>query len=296
MGEPKGKDPSQVTFANKMLKILQLNLGRAIEAHDIAFEEAIRGNIDLMIVSEPNKKMSLNQGWPTDKKRDIAIVVLNKNLEIDEINKKNGYVYIKLYGVHIFATYISPNIALEEFKERIDEVFEAATSRPNNSIIVGDVNSKSPLWGSPTSDARGEYMENWLSQLTWMARNNGQHTFERNNSKSHIDVTLCPVQMARAIKNWQVDYVNPFTHPGHITYDIKTDGKKIKKTEPMKLYLNVRKYVQRLRNIKEYEGQDVYESIMKAYKQSTSEERVGVNRKPYWWNTELQTTRSEYVK
>lgn len=156
-----------------MLKILQLNLGRAIEAHDIAFEEAIRGNIDLMIVSEPNKKMSLNQGWPTDKKRDIAIVVLNKNLEIDEINKKNGYVYIKLYGVHIFATYISPNIALEEFKERIDEVFEAATSRPNNSIIVGDVNSKSPLWGSPTSDARGEYMENWLSQLTWMARNNG---------------------------------------------------------------------------------------------------------------------------
>lgn len=109
-------------------------------------------------------------------------------------------------------------------------------------------------------------------------------------------MTLCPVQMARAIKNWQVDYVNPFTHPGHITYDIKTDGKKIKKTEPMKLYLNVRKYVQRLRNIKEYEGQDVYESIMKAYKQSTSEERVGVNRKPYWWNTELQTTRSEYVK
>lgn len=78
-------------------------------------------------------------------KGDIAMVVCNKNVEIDEINGKNGYVHMKLYDIHIYATYISPNIRLDDFKGRIDEVFEAISTHPNKSIMVGDVNSKSPL-------------------------------------------------------------------------------------------------------------------------------------------------------
>lgn len=132
-----------------------------------------------MIISEPNKKMNSDREWFMDRKKDVALVICNKGVEIEELKMGEGYIYIKLHGIHLYAAYISPNITEESFKSKVDEIFEKAAKDPNNSIILGDINSKSPLWGAPRADERGKMVENLLSQLTWTPMNNGEHTFER---------------------------------------------------------------------------------------------------------------------
>ncbi|KAK9882814.1 hypothetical protein WA026_023325 [Henosepilachna vigintioctopunctata] len=43
--------------------------------------------IDIAVISEPNKKLWRDNGWITDEKGDVAEVVDNQNLEIEQSKK-----------------------------------------------------------------------------------------------------------------------------------------------------------------------------------------------------------------
>ncbi|KAK9731771.1 Endonuclease-reverse transcriptase [Popillia japonica] len=57
-----------------------------------------------------------------------------------------------------------------------------------DAVIAGDFNSKSPMWGSPVTDIRGErgeYLMEWAAELGLNAINVGDTpTFERGASKA----------------------------------------------------------------------------------------------------------------
>ncbi|KAG5871098.1 hypothetical protein JTB14_035795 [Gonioctena quinquepunctata] len=57
-----------------------INLGPTRAAHDAENLVIMEKNIDLLIVSEPNKKIVSNGEWVTDKNLDVAVRRINRKL------------------------------------------------------------------------------------------------------------------------------------------------------------------------------------------------------------------------
>lgn len=275
--------------------MVQLNLGRARAAHDLAYANAMKNKVDIMMISEPNKKICSQKGWYADGRRDVAIKIVNKNVEIEEVKGYEGYIHMRIDGKHIYLVYISPNIKIADFKKRVDKVFEEAAKHPLDSIVAGDINAKSQLWGAPNTDNRGEYVEEWLSQMAWTANNNGQNTFERGRSRSHIDVTLSSEKMARLIHDWRVNFDNPFTQHGEISFNIKIQ-KKIKNSEQVEIYLNKEVFMKNLREMEGEEEEDVYVGLLEAFRRSSKKNTRETQKKPYWWNEKIEQWRNRVIE
>ena len=60
------------------LKILQINVGRRAEAHDLA----VKLDINLLLISEPNQNRVKSPAWLNDKNIDAAIRIRNIGLAI----------------------------------------------------------------------------------------------------------------------------------------------------------------------------------------------------------------------
>ncbi|XP_057666046.1 uncharacterized protein LOC130899891 [Diorhabda carinulata] len=205
------------------IRVLQINVGRARLAHDLTHAKAAQLEVDLLIVSEPNKKLTEGGGWVQDKRKDVAVLFRNRDIGVRRLQREAGYVVVELdCEITIVACYISPNVSMIEYRKTIKKIMNAVTDN-KNFLIVGDVNAKSSQWGSPINDERGDLWDDWMAQMNIIAINNKKPTFVRGTSRSHIDVTLASEGSSRKIANW--DQI--FTHHKFITYDIKS--KTIKK-------------------------------------------------------------------
>lgn len=131
--------------------------------------------------------------------------------------------------------------------------------------------------------------------MAWIPSNNGEHTFERGSSRSHIDVTLSSEAVARRILGWKIRHKNPYTHHGQINFKIDVKIKKPKK-EYKKIYLNTHEFTRRLMEMEGESGDGVYADLLEAFKKSTAEEDQNISKKPYWWNDEIEESRKEYNK
>ena len=68
-------------------------------------------------------------------------------------------------------------------------------------IIAGDLNAKSPLWGSPQTDGRGRLTEEMVTHSEFCVLNTGQPTrLNYNGGQSHLDVTLGSTSIAMACR------------------------------------------------------------------------------------------------
>lgn len=205
---------------------MQTNLGRARAAHDIAWADVTEQKVDMVVISEPNRSICRNKGLITDGNGNVALGIINRRIQIINITPKQNYIHVQLPQAHVYMIYISPNIPFDSYRVRIDEVLEDASQQIGEKILVGDVNAKSSLWGSPQQDLRGEYLEEWMAQLNWVAANNGEPTFIKGDSRSHIDVTLTTSSGIRKISNWEIRHDNPYTYHGHIYFDIRGDTRR----------------------------------------------------------------------
>lgn len=134
---------------------MQTNLGRARAAHDIAWADVTEQKVDMVVISEPNRSICRNKGLITDGKGNVALGIINRRIQIINIRPKKNYIHVQLPQAHVFMIYISPNIPFDSYRVRIDEVLEDASQQIGEKILVGDVNAKSSLWGSPQQDLRG---------------------------------------------------------------------------------------------------------------------------------------------
>ncbi|KAG5886457.1 hypothetical protein JTB14_012869 [Gonioctena quinquepunctata] len=147
------------------MTILQTNLGRNRAAHDAAFATATDIDADIIVVSEPNKKICNGRG----------------------------------------CVYLSPNITREDYRDKLENIMQKARRCQSEKIIAGDFNAKSAEWGSPTTDARGTILMDWTSTPNLIVQNRGSKpTFVRRATGSFIDVTLASQKIAKSITNWRV--------------------------------------------------------------------------------------------
>ncbi|KAK9687739.1 hypothetical protein QE152_g36041 [Popillia japonica] len=107
------------------VRVLQVNLGRGRVAHDIAYAVACERNIDVIVISEPNKKLSSTPGYIADQNQNVAIYVKNKNAGIISSFSGDGFVCLQWKEWCIFGCYCSPNVNFEAFKSFTDNLMWA---------------------------------------------------------------------------------------------------------------------------------------------------------------------------
>ncbi|KAK9739150.1 Endonuclease-reverse transcriptase [Popillia japonica] len=183
--------------------------------HDLAYTVGCEKKTDIIIISEPNKKIVKDCNYITGNSSNVAMFISNKNAGIVSHAVGDGYDCVSwkewcLYG------YVSPNIPLEEFKCYIDTLMQDVIFRKRAAIITGDCNSKAPLWGSPVTDKRGEYLIEWAEELNLSIMNSGNtSTFERGDTGSFIDITWATEGMVRRVSKWEV-----YTYHHHIYFEV----------------------------------------------------------------------------
>lgn len=276
------------------IKILQTNLGRARVPHDLAYATAIKKNVDILVVGEPNKRIVQANQWIKDKTEVVAVMFTNKNIQVSDIQTEDGYISVKLRKGYIYCCYFSPNISFEDFGKRVDRLMEDVGTKRGEKIIMGDINAKSPAWGSPIEDRRGEYWNEWMAALDLAVLNDGRKpTFIRGNTKSYIDVTCSTKQLQNEISNWEVLDEETATEHQYISFEIETRTKKAAKIRNKYVCdWEVFKELSSWKIEKQSKRENDIETIIKdAYK--TSLIKTENSRVPFWWNSEIRDKRSE---
>lgn len=221
--QSKGAGKGTVKLVQMSLNILQTNLGKGRAAHDLAYATAKQMNIDIMIVSEPNKNIVKGSEWIKDERVDVAVMFVNKKVIMTHVDLGVGYVCFSLVNCDFYCCYISPNISLDKYMESVHVVVSSVVAR-GREAIAGDANAKSPHWGSPFSNERGDYWMDWAAALDLVVHNTGKTpTFVRGGSESYIDVTFSTQKLAKLIVHWEVIEQENLTDHRYIYYGLKVD-------------------------------------------------------------------------
>jgi hypothetical protein len=181
---------------------------------------------DILLISEPNKKMIEKAQWFKDRKGDAAIRVVNRETKIFGEGAGDGFVFTKAKEVTIYSCYSSPNCTEGEFTIFLQAFGESIRRYGRKAVIGGDFNAPSPMWGASVENNRGRKMLEWIAQNHLVIYNKGrQPTFKRGEQESHMDLTLSTENVANRIVKWtvQADEEN-FSDHQNITFEIQSEG------------------------------------------------------------------------
>lgn len=154
--------------------------------------------------------------------RDITTVTLNMKLS-KEIQKE--VVICSIYLPHKDSNdkYIKNPIS-----DMISNLVEYCKSKGKDFIIGGDINSHHELWGSESSNERGENIIEFITVNRMEILNEGNRpTWSANwedpkSSKTHIDVTLSSSGIKDKINEWEVSNKIILSDHKAITFRVTT--------------------------------------------------------------------------
>ncbi len=119
---------------------------------------------------------------------------------------------------HFVSLYLNPN---ECINQELQNVTNLIAEHNSNKLMIGsDSNAKSKLW-SPTIDARGYIMEEFIFQHNLFVLNEITiPIFQSTIGESFIDITLCSDSLNRYIFNWSVEEKESMNDHNYITFDL----------------------------------------------------------------------------
>lgn len=279
------------------IKVLQANVGRAYAAHDMAHATAVQMGADILVVGEPNKKRVGGADWITDIRTDVGVLCLNKNLGIGGHTAREGHLVIRFRELNMICCYISPNISMEDYKNETDSITDLCNNQ--ETIILGDINAKSPMWGSPVTDRKGEHWMEWISASDIVVLNTGlKPTFVRGNTESFIDVSMATNKIARQVRNWKVLDAETLTEHKYISFEWTTTKPKNKvgTTKYETDWEAFKVSIELITSDAECTGhEEATKAIKTAYKNCTQARKTSTGI-PYWWNDSIAKKRAECNK
>ncbi|XP_045455127.1 uncharacterized protein LOC123664653 [Melitaea cinxia] len=123
----------------------------------------------------------------------------------------------------IVEAYFSPIKSVAEFEAFLDGT-ESMLRRfyPREVLVLGDLNTKSRLWGCPATDARGAILEEWLVATDLTVLNRGTaNTCVRRSGGSIVDVSFASPGLARRVRDWRVlDDVETLSDHRYVRFEI----------------------------------------------------------------------------
>ena len=107
--------------------------------------------------------------------------------------------------IAVCSLYLPPELPLAVISAELPRLL-AALPRP--FFLATDANAHHPAWGSPASDQRGDFLQQFLTDSDLVLLNQGEPTFlSSRGSYSHIDLTISTPDIA-PLFTW-----SPFTDP-----------------------------------------------------------------------------------
>lgn len=103
-------------------------------------------------------------------------------------------------GIRIYSCYWSSNSTISYFVDFINRLQFSIWSTATPIIVAGDFNFYSPEWGSPDENAGSTILADAMSALNLYVCNNGQPTFMRGASMTHI-FTFVSESLARNVNS-----------------------------------------------------------------------------------------------
>nr|CAI5833253.1 unnamed protein product [Callosobruchus analis] len=178
---------------------------------------------------------------------------------------------------------------------------EDVQSSSRKAIVLGDLNVKSPEWGSPITDVRGAYLMEWISALDLVIHNTGDEpTFARGESMSFIDITCSTASAARDITEWPVLQEETMSDYQFIYFEVRDRAERKKYNDKRVVSIDVSKLRSKIKQlVDDIDGvgltvQNITSLLKEAYICSTPiKNRRPLNTTPYWWNEQIKEKREE---
>lgn len=301
-----------------MIKILQINVGVRLEAQDLALATARKYNMDVLVISEQNKRRNEEERWYSDNSNKAAIAVVNDSLAIDKIGPpEDGFRWIKIGGKRFYSCYCSPNSGMIEYSNFIQRLEDSIRTSDAPIVVSGDFNAHSPYWGSPKEDDRGAILIDLIAANNLSVSNIGNEpTFVRQNSRTHIDVTFASEGIMAQIKNWRVMDIESLSLHRYISFEIagreelrktgannnaKSIGWQFKKLDHEKLKQAILEETSLEKSHTDgslMEEVKLYtEKMIRIADKCMPRKSKGHNRPPvYWWSDEISALREKCIR
>ncbi|XP_014217050.1 uncharacterized protein LOC106645654 [Copidosoma floridanum] len=196
-----GRNSSQ-----KML-ILQVNLDRTVLAHDLLDQFSHAQDVDLLFINKPSRTLP-GWSWYCDTAGCTAILIRSDKFSVSDTGGGDEFVCIRCGSAFYVSCYMSPNILIGTFGERLSELEDAVRvfRKSGDVVLTGNFHSKAVAWGEPRTDPKGRAVLEKAARLDLIVMNSGgSETFRRpSNQGMIIDLTLVSSEMAARVSDWQV--------------------------------------------------------------------------------------------
>ncbi|GFX04637.1 hypothetical protein TNCV_2773681 [Trichonephila clavipes] len=170
-------------------------------------------NIDCALVQEPHSYRSTLPGYPStyrlfyDPNSDIikaAIIVRSRNLStFIDYNMVTLEVIAGSTAFTLFSYYFEPSKNIDSDLHKISQVF--SSKNLNRLVWSMDSNSKSELWFSPYSDARGNKLSEFISvKNLFIINEDCGPTFRATQGTSYIDITVVGSDLLEDNSSWRL--------------------------------------------------------------------------------------------
>ncbi|KAF0692078.1 Uncharacterized protein FWK35_00036809, partial [Aphis craccivora] len=217
----------RITSVNMTVRCMQINVDGGRVAQDLAEATAKHLGVDVLFICEQYRNKT-EEGWFQDRNGRSAVVVLNPNIPILETSLANdlGFRWVTIGDICIYSCYWSPNTDFDRFEDFLSRLEKSIRGATVSVIVAGDFNAKSPVWGNPREDMKGQALVDRTSSLNLTTCNNGDRpTFVRiyrdgRLAQSHIDVTFVSEENSHTVLDWKVlgDYTGSLHQ--YITFNV----------------------------------------------------------------------------
>lgn len=292
--------PGQATWTIKtQLNLLQTNLGRSYAAHDIAYATSLEKDVDILIAAEPNKKIVSGRNWISDNSKDVGVRLINSNMQVRRVDRGEGVLTISFASFDLVCCYVTPNCPDRDFVEFVNNLDKRIKAGNRSFILLGDFNAKSPMWGSPISDRRGDVLAEAATTLGAVPINvPNMPTFVRGSSQTYIDVTFISDTLLTHAAGWTTLENEPMTHHKHIFFQLQ-------KSTPIKRTFREKTVFDKNRLNELLTTNDFRTSISdpkrcsgaarQLYLQASVKGRQLQRTLPYWWSDRINLKRKECI-
>lgn len=206
------------------INFIQVNLNHCCETQNLLMHEMTTKYIGLAIIADPYMVPD-SSTWIGDYSGKTAIHWNPELIPYPTIthSKGNGYVAVSINHLLIVSVYLRPNLDVDNILEEILELI--TKSHYEYTIVAGDFNARSTLWGDRIYNQRGIAVESWADQLELRFVNEGNtSTCSRPQGDSIIDLTWSTSNLIDKLLHWKVqeDYEN-YTDHYYITYKLSAN-------------------------------------------------------------------------
>ncbi|XP_033228825.1 uncharacterized protein LOC117180435 [Belonocnema kinseyi] len=202
-----------------MINIVQANLNRSRNAHELLTQLTYDEKADLLILSEQYQDRT-STTWFSDKLGTAAIWVTNINkVPAESHGAGEGYVWVKSGKITFVSCYLTPNEPIKDFQTKLDNIEEMLQDTEEEIVIAGDFNAKALEWalewGMAYMDPRGKKVMEMAARRGLVVLNTGQTTFRRPGQRETIpDISLVTENLVRRAQAWRV--MDDYTGSDHL--------------------------------------------------------------------------------